>query len=148
MRSFNVGSEADVQGKTDHDFLDPETAAACYADDMQVITSGEGVVNRQERIIRLDGQEHWLETTKLPLRDDRGRVIGLVGIGHDITERLRKGEELRQAKEAAETATRSKREVHANLSHEIRTPMNALVGIGAPPPQTSPAAQTRGYPLP
>ena len=145
VRSFNVASEADVQGKTDHDFLDPETAAACYADDMQVIASGEGVVNRQERIIRLDGQEHWLETTKLPLRDDRGRVIGLVGIGHDITERLRKEEELRQAKEAAEAATRSKSEFLANMSHEIRTPMNAIVGLGYLALKTSLSAKQRDY---
>src|SRR5262249_32273077 len=67
-----------------YDLFPPEVAAKFYADDQAVIR-GQPVLNREEYFFDEDGRKHWLQTTKLPLRNEEGVVVGLVGIGRDIT---------------------------------------------------------------
>ncbi len=107
VRSLGARDEGDVLGKTDPELLDPKTAGACYADDLRVIRHGETVRERQELIVNPLGQQRWLETTKLPLRDELGRIVGLVGIGHDITARREAEEQLRKLSKAVEQSPAS-----------------------------------------
>ena len=107
VRAVGAACEADVLGKTDRELLDPATAQGCDADDRRVIARGEPVINRQELIINAHGGQRWMETTKLPLRDETGRIIGLVGIGHDFTERRRAEEQLRKLSLAVEQSPAS-----------------------------------------
>ncbi len=83
----NIGkSEAEVLGRTDEDVFPAGTAAHFSADDRLVLKTGSAVVNREELLINAAGQQRWLMTTKLPMRDESGKIMGLVGIGRDVTE--------------------------------------------------------------
>ncbi len=76
----------EVIGKTDFDTFPPELAARFWADDKSVLDSGVPIVSREEPGRDCQGNPIWVSTTKVPLHDGNGRIMGLVGVGRDITE--------------------------------------------------------------
>jgi PAS domain S-box-containing protein len=93
-RSFGKAAPEEICGKTDLDLHPPDLAARYFADEQEILRSGQALVNREEPVVEATGERKWLLTTKVPLRDQHGNIIGLVGIGRDITERKRAEEEL------------------------------------------------------
>jgi PAS domain S-box-containing protein len=81
------------------------------------------------RNYRKDGRTFWNEVNISPLHDESGKLIHFVGILQDATNRIRTEENLRDAKNQAEVANRTKSEFLANVSHELRTPLNAILGF-------------------
>jgi PAS domain S-box-containing protein len=78
-----------VIGKTDFDFFPPELAQKYYEDEQQIIRTGEAKINLEETTIDPQGNEHWLMTSKVLIRDEAGQIAGIVGINRDITEQKR-----------------------------------------------------------
>jgi PAS domain S-box-containing protein len=97
LENYGGQTEAEVIGKTDFDLFPREIAEAFFADDQTVLKTGQPVINREEKVVRPDGEVHWLLTTKVPWRDAGGNVIGLVGIGRDITDKKHLEEQLLRA---------------------------------------------------
>jgi PAS domain S-box-containing protein len=73
--------------------------------------------------------EHTVLGNGDPFFDPSGRFLGYRGTARDITEQVRAERALREAKEAAEAANRTKSQFLANMSHELRTPLNAIIGF-------------------
>lgn len=113
-RFLGASRTADVVGKTVFDFLPPEIAAKFYAEDLRVLESGEPLVRCVDPTVDSAGNRVWMSVTKMPLRDEDGRIIGLISATHDITARKEAEEQL--ARYAAKL-----REKNTQLEEDLET---------------------------
>jgi len=91
---FGLSSPAQAIDKTDFDVFSKEHAEQAFSDEQLIIRSGQPILEKEEKETWPDGRESWVLTTKLPMVDSKGDVIGTMGISRDITERKRMEQEL------------------------------------------------------
>ncbi len=96
-RHGGLSDPAQVIGKTDFDFFTKEHAQQARADEQAIMETGEPIVGKDEKETWSDGRVRWVSTTKMPLRNQEGRIVGTFGISHDITERKQAEGALRQS---------------------------------------------------
>ncbi|HUB66961.1 MAG TPA: SpoIIE family protein phosphatase [Candidatus Methylacidiphilales bacterium] len=114
-RLYGLSSAEEAVGKSDFDFFTYEHASAAYADEQEVMQTGKSMVGKEEKETWPDGRITWATTTKQPLRDAEGRIIGTFGISRDITDRKRAEIALQDSIRYAERIQKSMLSAHQNL---------------------------------
>jgi PAS domain S-box-containing protein len=117
-RWLGCPDEEQLWGKTDFDFFSTEHSTQAFSDEQQIMETGKPMLDYEEKETFEDGSERWVKTSKWPLLNASGQIIGTFGISHDITD-----------KKEVEKQLRIKQVFMADMSHEIRTPMNAIMGL-------------------
>lgn len=79
----------EIVGKSDFDFFTPPHASAAYEDEQRIIRTGEPVLAKIERETFADRPDEWVSTSKWPMRDPAGMVVGTFGISHNVSAQMR-----------------------------------------------------------
>jgi PAS domain S-box-containing protein len=136
VKTCHCQTEADLIGKSDFDLFPKDIAEKFWADDQKVL-QGQSVINREEYFLDEKGRKRWLLTSKLALHDQNNEIVGLVGIGRDITERrqaevaLRTSEgKLRQFTTQLERSNRELQDFAYVASHDLQEPLRKIIVFG------------------
>jgi PAS domain S-box-containing protein len=86
-QEVGAGSSADMLGKTDFDYFAPGLAQKAFDDEQCIIRTGQPLVNALEEETWTDRPSTWVSSTKMPLKDENGEIVGTFGISRDMTER-------------------------------------------------------------
>ena len=92
---YQVWKDRDLIGQTDDERHSPEQVIAFREEERRVMETGEAIKEQEINYSNVDGESRWVSSSKLPLRDPAGKIIGLVGTNRDITERKRFEDHLR-----------------------------------------------------
>ncbi len=117
----------EILGKTDKDLYPKEIAGCIMQTDKEIIEKRQEKTLEEIGVDNLGAETVYL-TKKSPLYDEFGQVVGLIGIGVDISEKKKAEQSIISAKEAAEAASQAKTEFLENMRHDIRTPLSGMVG--------------------
>jgi PAS domain S-box-containing protein len=112
-RLMRAGSADRLIGRSDHDFYPPELARSFRQDEISMLEAGEPRRSDQPAVLP-DGSSGWLSTLKAPLRDQSGRLVGIITHNRDISEQMRHAQ--------------IKNEFISTVSHELRTPLTSIRG--------------------
>lgn len=117
---MGAASPAALLGKTDFDFFPREIASKFYDDEQGLIRSRAPVVGIPESYSTADGGQGWVSTTKVPLRDADDHIIGLVGIGRDISEARRVESALEENRARLASVINSTDDIILSIDRELR----------------------------
>ncbi len=118
----------EIIGKSDFDLLPKHIAKKYNAEDMQVIKTGKELSVMEERIL-VRGKYLTIGTRKVPLKDESGVVVGLIGLGIDVTEQKAAEEAIKRYSKEMEEINAEKDKFFSIISHDLRSPFQGLLGL-------------------
>ncbi len=118
---FGLKKPEELIGKSDFDFFDAEHAKPAYEDEQRIIKTGKAIIDYEEKEVMTDGRVNWVNTSKMPLRDTNGNIIGTFGITKNISN-LKKMQQ--EAQEKNEQLTSQEEELRQNLEEMQATQEN------------------------
>lgn len=125
-KKFGVDA-SELIGKTDFDFHDEAHAKEAFRDEQEIINSGLPKIDYVEKECSKDGSERWTSSTKMPLKNSTGEIVGTFGISKNVTG-LKKMEQERHAALLEQAVANGKFEIASSVMHDIG---NAMVGFGS-----------------
>ncbi len=96
---LGLKSPEEAVGRSEAEFFDEETAREILRDEQAILDTGIPLIDKIEKIKYPDQSQHWISVTKVPIRDAAGKIVGLVGISRDITDRIQAEEALKESEE-------------------------------------------------
>jgi PAS domain S-box-containing protein len=137
LRSLGAEHQSEVLGKTTFDFNPPELAKQYHDDHIQIVNSGDSLIEKEEPALHKNtGEQRWHLTSKIPLLDSQGTVTGVVGISRDITERKDLQARVQDSLSALQVSRESLAQLNAQkdrlfsvLSHDLRSPFTSILGF-------------------
>ncbi len=115
----------DLIGKTAFDVFSPELATQFHDDDQKLMASGDSLINAERETVDAQGNRKIVLTTKIPWRDTDGKILGLVGISRDVTER-KQLESQTIILAAEQERVKVLQRFIADMSHDFRTPLSVI----------------------
>jgi PAS domain S-box-containing protein len=129
VRFLGAEKPEEVVGKTVFELFPQELADKYHADDQEVIGSGEPIINREEVSVNERGKKVWNLTSKVPLRDSFGKIIGIVGIARDITELKEAEEKIRDYSKNLEVMVEERTKELNRALYDTEQARNRIDGI-------------------
>jgi phosphoserine phosphatase RsbU/P len=119
-QTMDVANPQDLIGKSDFDFWSAQTAKEAFDDEQRIIKTGQPLVGKIEKLIHADGRITWDYTTKLPLRDSKGQIIGICGINKDFTPIKKMEDALAEERNRLRVTTEELEAKNAQLEADLR----------------------------
>jgi len=128
MKVLGCSSPAELRGKTDFDFFNADHATRAFEDEQRIIRTGQPMLSKLEHETLPDGRVTWVLTSKLPLRNDQGEIIGTFGVSKDVTKEKETELALESAQRALLDASRlaGMAEVATGVLHNVGNVLNSL----------------------
>jgi PAS domain S-box-containing protein len=125
---FNVERPDQLIGKSDRDFFSDEHAREAFENEQEIVRTGKPILGKVEKETWRDGRVTWVITTKMPLRDETGKIVGTFGVSKDITAIKDAETELEQTHRQLLDASRQAgmAEVATSVLHNVGNVLNSV----------------------
>ena len=128
-KRHGLDSPEEAVGKTDFDFFTNEHAQKAFLDEQKIMNTGRLLKDIEEKETWHDGEVTWASTTKMPMIDGDGKIIGTFGISRDITDRKEARQALTESELQLKELNATKDKFFSIIAHDLKSPFSSILGL-------------------